>query len=377
MASRPYAPHFSAKKVQKNLRRNRLTDLTVQKLKDIGVYWDELPGFGIRVGKLRKTWFVMHGSARLRTTIGQYPGITVADARKKALALLSTAGPEARAILFPDARQEFLNAQERKLRPRSFYQQKRTLEHYFTWSKPLDKITHHDITSRVEELLDTPAQAAHCFKEIRTFFRWCVPRFLKHSPCEGLKSPFAPVSCDRVLTDAELKAVWFAAKDYGYPFGTIIQLLTLTGARRGEIAAMRAEWIEGDSITLPASITKNGRQHIIPIGPVTQGILATLPKTGFVFPARRSDQAFSGFGASKEALDDRCKIAPWTLHDLRRTFATNLAALGTPIHVTEKLLNHVSGTTGGLVGIYQRHAYADEMRTAMLAWEKRFSEIIA
>ena len=59
----------------------------------------------------------------------------------------------------------------------------------------------------------------------------------------------------------------------------------------------------------------------------------------------------------------------WTLHDLRRTCATNLAALGIPVHVTEKLLNHVSGTTSGIVAVYQRHAYMDEMRDAIELWE--------
>ena len=68
---------------------------------------------------------------------------------------------------------------------------------------------------------------------------------------------------------------------------------------------------------------------------------------------------------------------PWTLHDLRRTFATNLAALGTPIHVTEKLLNHVSGTVSGVVAIYNRHSYMDEMRVAIEKWEKRLAEIAA
>ena len=113
-------------------------------------------------------------------------------------------------------------------------------------------------------------------------------------------------------------------------------------------------------------------------------ILERIPRESeYLFPASRAKArgklttSFNGWSKSKETFDKGCEISPWTLHDLRRTFATNLAALGTPIHVTEKLLNHVSGTTGGLVGIYQRHAYADEMRTAMLTWEKRLSAIIA
>jgi hypothetical protein len=61
---------------------------------------------------------------------------------------------------------------------------------------------------------------------------------------------------------------------------------------------------------------------------------------------------------------------------LRRTFATNLAALGTPIHVTEKLLNHISGTVSGVAAIYNRHAYMDEMRAAIASWERRLDDIL-
>jgi integrase len=113
-------------------------------------------------------------------------------------------------------------------------------------------------------------------------------------------------------------------------------------------------------------------------------VLKTIPRTSaYLFPAmreRRKGQpatVFGGWNRPKVALDKACSIAPWTLHDLRRTFATNLAAVGTPIHVTEKLLNHISGTVSGVAAIYNRHAYMDEMRTAIDAWEKRLSFILS
>ena len=70
------------------------------------------------------------------------------------------------------------------------------------------------------------------------------------------------------------------------------------------------------------------------------------------------------------------KLPAWTIHDLRRTFTTNLAALGTPIHVTEKLLNHVTGTVSGVAAVYNRHSYMDEMRKAVQQWETRLAEIL-
>ena len=79
-------------------------------------------------------------------------------------------------------------------------------------------------------------------------------------------------------------------------------------------------------------------------------LLEQTPHLGdYLFPARGNpNNFFSGWSKCKQALDQDSNLQAWTLHDLRRTFATKLAALGTPIHVTEKLLNHVSGTTGGI-----------------------------
>jgi integrase len=85
---------------------------------------------------------------------------------------------------------------------------------------------------------------------------------------------------------------------------------------------------------------------------------------------------FSGWSKSKAALDKLSGVSGWTLHDLRRTFATNLAALGTPIHVTERLLNHVSGTQSGIVAVYQRHSYMPEMTKAVEASERHLRALV-
>jgi len=91
------------------------------------------------------------------------------------------------------------------------------------------------------------------------------PRYLKTSPCVGIKKP-PQKSRDRVLTDDELRKVWKRAEELGHPYGTIVQLLILTGQRSGEIAALQWEWIGEDSISIPASVTKNGRATTIPLG---------------------------------------------------------------------------------------------------------------
>jgi integrase len=197
--------------------------------------------------------------------------------------------------------------------------------------------------------------------------------------------PAATYSRERVLTGEELAAVYTAARDYPYPFGPIVALLVLTGQRRGEVAALRWEWIDTDQrmITVPSSITKNKRAHRFPYGDSVAAVLANLPELNeYVFPSSRGHvrhqptTVFNGWSNAKVAFDQRLEhVAPYTLPDLRRTFSSNLAALGTPIHVTEKLLNHVSGTLGGVAAIYNRHTYIDEMREAINAYEKHLNSL--
>jgi integrase len=86
--------------------------------------------------------------------------------------------------------------------------------------------------------------------------------------------------------------------------------------------------------------------------------------------------SFNGWPKCKEAFDKRCGVTNWTLHDLRRTFATNLAALGVAPHVVERLLNHASGTISGVAAIYNQFKYMDEMRAAIEIWEQRLNKLL-
>jgi integrase len=75
-------------------------------------------------------------------------------------------------------------------------------------------------------------------------------------------------------------------------------------------------------------------------------------------------------------FDVLCPIAPWALHNLRRTFATGLAELSVAPHVIERLLNHAGGTISGVAAIYNRFKYQDEMREAIKLWEARLHGLI-
>jgi integrase len=90
-------------------------------------------------------------------------------------------------------------------------------------------------------------------------------------------------------------------------------------------------------------------------------------KLALVFPGERGTP-FSGWSKAKSALDIASGVSGWWLHDLRRTLATGLQRLGVRLEVTEAVLNHLSGSRAGVVGIYQRHDWAEEKRAALDAW---------
>jgi integrase len=161
--------------------------------------------------------------------------------------------------------------------------------------------------------------------------------------------------------------------------------LLLTGQRLSEVTGMTDAEITGDTWHLPALRTKNGRAHDVPLSPAVRDVLTSMEridgKAG-LYHTTNGVSPLSGFhkgrghlaahmvAIASEEAGEPVEIPHWTFHDLRRTAATGMARLGIPVRVTEAVLNHVSGTGGGIVGVYQRHDYADEKRKAVEAWAR-------
>lgn len=269
-------------------------------------------------------------------------------------------------------------------------------------SRHVGAIRRSDVAALIETIRErSPAVARATYAELRPFFDWCVEReLIDVSPCQGLTAPPRPKSRDRVLTDAELCAVWRGAEALGYPFGPVIKLIMLTGQRRSEVGGMRWEELDLDKAQwrIPAERSKNGQAHELDLCPEAIGILKDVPNTGPVlFPARgprETAEPVVGFPAVKRRLDAVIEeqrkeaatkagqklpkpLAPWRIHDLRRTAATGLAGMGFPPHIVERVLNHVSGSQSGLVGVYQRHDYRAERKAASLAWGAHVAAIVA
>ena len=171
--------------------------------------------------------------------------------------------------------------------------------------------------------------------------------------------------------------MWTGAEKLGWPFGPIVKLLILTGARRNEIGRLRWSEIEGDAIKLAGERTKNREEHIIPLAQPAVEIIASLPHIGntYVFTTTGVTPV-SGWSKVKEALDKAAGGLPdWRLHDLRRTCATGLQRLGFSLQVIEAVIGHVGGSRSGVVGVYQRHAFGPEKRQALVAWAREVERI--
>lgn len=367
-----------------------LTDISVRRLTrpETGqkTYWDETtPGFGLRCSSKSKSFVVMFGPKRHLKTIGRYPAVSLAAARKTAKEFLvgyATLPLEQQleSISFTQAKKSFLADCEGRNKERTVKDYTRLLNRHFKFKSSLHEIKRQHLMKVISSLSATPSEQNHAFVAIRTMLNWCVTHgLLESSPLPKLS--FKNRSRNRILDQLELGAVIKRAKEFEYPFGPIVLLIILTGQRRSEIAALRRSWIKGDCIHFPEGFTKNKLVHRIPLSNTALELIRSLPNTGdMVFPSRMDDKKpFNGWGKCKHRFDnprDQEPIlsTPYTLHDLRRTFSSNMAQLGVPIHVTEKLLNHVSGSLGGVAAIYNRYSYITEMKEAVEQYDTYLSE---
>ena len=384
--------------------------------KDRFVWDDELRGFGLRVtGSGAKSYVLQYrmggrGTDTRRITIGVHGSPwTPAGARDEAerLLILVRQGRDlvsekaelkrvAVELAFSSYADKFLKSYGKEhWRPGTYSNADSNLRRYVTpvlKKKPLPSIRRADITGVLDGLPPgSPALPRNIYALVRKLFAWAVERGdIDRSPLEGFKGPPNVASRDRVLTDEELKLVWFGSDKLGYPFGALTRFLLATGQRREEVAAM--DWKELHKSTgewfIPAGRAKNGTAHTVPLNAPAMSILSglatgeTWPKKGLIFTTT-GDTAVSGFSRAKARLDeliaelnDKQAIPPWRLHDLRRTLATGLQRLGVRFEVTEAVLNHVSGSKSGIAGVYQRHDWKQEKRDALTAWAAHVERVV-
>jgi integrase len=282
----------------------------------------------------------------------------------------------------------YLQRKRAAMKPRSFEEVERHLTNH---AAPLHRLRLTDIDRRtIAQLLGEIETASGSVARNRVrsslsaFFVWCVTEgLLDANPVAGTAKLDEGGSRERVLTQAELVAIWHALSQD--QFGDIVRLLLLTAQRREEIGGLRWSEIDFDRglIVFPPERTKNRRQHELPLSPEIRAILRAQPRRNdrdLIFGYGKG--GFSGWSDCKARLDEalqsgkRKPVPEWRLHDLRRTAATGMAELGVQPHVIEAVLNHVSGHKAGVAGIYNRARYADEMRQALEFWAAHVEALI-
>jgi len=218
------------------------------------------------------------------------------------------------------------------------------------------------------------------YEHMRVLFAWAAERYkgLNGSPMAGLKKPGTERKRDRVLSDDELRQLWPAFLNAGYPFGPLFQLLLVTGQRLNEVAA--SVWPEFDLDrrvwTIPSERYKSDRVLEVPLSELAVDIIEELPRftdTDLLFSSGRTSRPISGHSKAKARIDKLCDIAPWRLHDLRRTCRTNLGRLGVPPHVAELVIGH---SQKGLHAVYDRYTYGAEKADALQRWAEHLKAII-
>ncbi|MFC7396535.1 tyrosine-type recombinase/integrase [Chelatococcus sp. GCM10030263] len=263
--------------------------------------------------------------------------------------------------------------------------------------RPLGSIQRSEIIGLFDEIAErgAPIAANRTLAALRKLYSWAIAKDLAEAnPCANVAKA-AEISRDRVLSDDEVSAFWKATGEVGWPFGELFRLLLLTAQRRDEVREMTWGEIKGDLWSISGERVKNGVAHDVPLAEPVRAILDKLPRasgSSLVFTTN-GKTPISGLSKSKLAVDTRMlvhlrkaaeergedpagiELQPWRLHDLRRTAASGMAALGIPLEVIEKVLNHVSGKFAGVAGVYQRHDFAVDKETALEAWG-RFIELL-
>ncbi len=343
-----------------------------------------------------KTWYVFWRCPTTkkaqRTKLGRYPLIDLASARIKARDMLNSiakgdvvAGTGR--YLVSDLCADFLKRYSSAKRSEGLDRQMIERDVMPVIGKmPVARVRRGDLVCILDAIMDrgSPAMANRTQALLSTMFRWAVEcGHIDHSPAEGVRKPAKDKPRNRVLSDAEIAAVWNAFTNIKASDSTrdVLRLLLLTGQRSGEVLGMT--WQEVDlaaaTWTIPAERARNGRQHVVPLSGMAMRVLRKArqraPESEIVFPSPKGGTLTnSAISHCVSGNADAFGTDRWTPHDLRRTVLTGMAKMEIAPHVIKAVANHVeSGVTSR---VYIRYDYLREKREALDLWADRLQAIV-
>lgn len=392
----------------------KLTDKAVkQKNPPAMELWDQaLPGFGLRIGAKRRTYFAMArvDGKQVRHRIGTTDEHSLADARELARGWLrnpsskamqeaaaSAAEQEAqhtKAGTFGAVAQRYLDrprVKDKTLRTRSQIERRLKTDVPKDWNdRDITSITRAEIRQLFEKKAKaSPVSANRLLALLKTIFFYALEQdIIDANPAQRIK-PIDETPRDRVLEEHEIRSLWNGLEHDQATIDPLLRvclrLLLATGVRRSE--ALFATWDEfnftpgKEAWRIPGERAKNGHAVVVPLSGAALLLLdeaaeMASPDTDHVF-VNRIGQPYAAHSLT-QAMRKSLKVCgladkPAVPHDLRRTFASNIAQLGFSREVLKRLLNHLEGD---VTDIYDRHRYDEEARRAMCAWAGRLQELI-
>jgi integrase len=231
--------------------------------------------------------------------------------------------------------------------------------------------------ARGQRVRGGPVAAANVRGWVSTMWNWAVAHDLaSDNVMEKVTDPDKQRFRTRYLSMDELRATWAATKELTSPWRELYQLLILTGQRRDEWASARWHWIDADvtRLEIPAEHYKSARPHVVPLSRQAQEIVRSIPRLGlgpYLITTSGGRSPVSGFSKAKEQLDGKVTtiatvpVAPFVVHDLRRTMATQMERLGVEPHIIEACLGHA---LKGIERVYRHFTYYDQKAAALQKW---------
>jgi integrase len=343
----------------------------------------ELTGHYVRVQPSGSKAFVAVARSpagkQVWSNIGAADVVTIKDAREKAREAIGRVrsglpAVEAKADTFGDIAANWIKRHVGPNKLRSHYEINRLLDrHVLPKWRDLEfvAIRRSDVAALLDHVEDnhSPRQADAVLTVVRSIMNWFATRHDDYSVpvVRGMRrqNPHAQART-RILDDAEIRAIWKAAESNG-PFGGFVRLLLLTGQRRAKVAAMRWSDVSLDGEwTIPAEKREKGNAGSIMLPEIAAAIIRVQPHLGdnpHVF-AGRGDGCINGFSKLKRRFDAKlpADMAPWTIHDLRRSARSLMARAGIRPDIAERVMGHA---IAGIEGVYDRHSYRDEKADAL------------
>ena len=382
------------------------------------IVWDQPAGrgygrLGIRVSAKAATFIYMYsrrGKPRM-TSLGRYPTLSLADARVKAATFAAAvkAGRDPAVALIEERQRqhemptvaeladEYIKRWARR-RKKTWEQDRRMLDRdvlpaWGDWAA--DEVRRRDVRALLDGIASrAPIQANRVLALLRKMWNFAVEEeILQANPCWQVRRPTRERSRDRVLTAAEIRALWRVLdRDPGdgrqpalgmwpsRPIRLALRLALVTAQRRREITATR--WAEIDLAdgwwTIPRTTTKNKLSHRVPLSELALEIIREIQEytgsSAFLLPSpRRGSVQPHALSTAVSRVRSIAGIPHWRGHDLRRTAASGMASTGVSRLVIGQVLNHVEA---GVTAVYDRYGYDQEKRVALDQWAIRLREIV-